>query len=166
MQPGRTSILDNIVVGIDFSSTGELALEQALLLGSERPSARVHVAYIAGPAGEDVELSLPEGRRFLSVKDAVKLLERHVEQTRVRAMSEGEPIESERVSVHIRVGDADEELLDLAEKLAAKLIVVGTHGRSGFRRLVLGSVAESVVRKAPCAVLVVRPKVGPDGEAE
>jgi nucleotide-binding universal stress UspA family protein len=47
-------------------------------------------------------------------------------------------------------------ITDQAEEIAAELIVVGTHGRTGFSRLTLGSVAERVVRAASCSVLVVR----------
>ncbi|MBI3047639.1 MAG: universal stress protein [Acidobacteria bacterium] len=52
-------------------------------------------------------------------------------------------------------GDIHREILIQAEMVSADLIVLGTHGRSGFERLVLGSVAERVVRKAPCPTMVV-----------
>jgi len=157
MNPEHPSVLTNILVGIDFSDVGALALDHALRLASERATARLHVAHVAQLVGEDAELDLPEGPRTLSIKDAVKWLDELVERARVAAMTEGEPIESERVSVHIRIGDAEEELKELADKLAVDLLVVGTHGKGGFRRLVLGSVAESLLRNASCSVLVVRP---------
>ena len=53
------------------------------------------------------------------------------------------------------LGDARELILDRAKHLPADLIVMGTHGRRGFQHLLLGSVAEAVVRHAPCPVLVV-----------
>jgi universal stress protein A len=53
-------------------------------------------------------------------------------------------------------GPAAEGILETATKLPAQLIVVGTHGRTGLSRIALGSVAESVLRGAPCSVLVVR----------
>jgi universal stress protein A len=53
---------------------------------------------------------------------------------------------------------ADSAILEATEKLSADLVVVGTHGRTGLGRLVLGSVAEAVVRGARCSVLVVRLK--------
>lgn len=56
----------------------------------------------------------------------------------------------------VRVGPPDGTILDEAVRRSADLVVVGTHGRSGMGRLTLGSVAESVVRHAPCSVLVVR----------
>ncbi len=56
----------------------------------------------------------------------------------------------------VRAGPPAPSILEEAGRLQAELIVVGTHGRSGFGRLTLGSVAETVVRGAPCSVLVVR----------
>jgi nucleotide-binding universal stress UspA family protein len=55
-----------------------------------------------------------------------------------------------------RVGDAVAEILDLAHSSHCDLIVMGTHGRTGLSRLLMGSVAEQVLRKAPCPVLTVR----------
>jgi nucleotide-binding universal stress UspA family protein len=54
-------------------------------------------------------------------------------------------------------GDAVFEILEAAREKKADLIVMGTHGRTGLGRLLMGSVAEMVVRKAPCAVLTVKP---------
>ena len=55
-----------------------------------------------------------------------------------------------------RVGAAAEEILRAAGELEADLIVLGTHGRTGLRRLLAGSVAEAVLRRAPCPVLALR----------
>jgi nucleotide-binding universal stress UspA family protein len=54
-------------------------------------------------------------------------------------------------------GEPPEEILRLAEASHADIIVMGTHGRSGLRRLLLGSVAEEVLRQATCPVLIVKP---------
>jgi nucleotide-binding universal stress UspA family protein len=56
-------------------------------------------------------------------------------------------------------GSVVAEITRLAEEVRADLVVMGTHGRSGFDRLVLGSVAEKMLRKAPCPVLTVPPRV-------
>ena len=55
-----------------------------------------------------------------------------------------------------RIGLPAEEIVQYADEHAIDLIVMGTHGREGVMRVVLGSVAESVVRRAPCPVLTVR----------
>lgn len=59
-------------------------------------------------------------------------------------------------AVRVEMGSPGSRLLELARELAADLIIVGTHGRSGPKRVLLGSVAEEVLRDAPCNVLVVR----------
>jgi nucleotide-binding universal stress UspA family protein len=53
-------------------------------------------------------------------------------------------------------GEADDVIIKLAEEKGADLIVVGTHGRTGFGKVLLGSVCERVMGKAKCAVLVVK----------
>lgn len=59
--------------------------------------------------------------------------------------------------LHTAEGDAATEIVRHASELAADLIVMGTHGRSGFDRFTLGSVTEKVLRKAPCPVLTLPP---------
>jgi nucleotide-binding universal stress UspA family protein len=63
---------------------------------------------------------------------------------------------------HFRVGRPDREIVDLAEEIGAGLIVMGSRGLGAMRRVLLGSVSESVLRHAPCPVLVVR--AGGDGQ--
>ena len=65
------------------------------------------------------------------------------------------------ITVTVRQGSIVGEIVELAETWSADLLVVGTHGRSGFDRLMLGSVAERVLRKAACPVLTV-PRRIPD----
>lgn len=62
--------------------------------------------------------------------------------------------------LHVEAGDPGVEVLDAAKQLDADLIVIATHGRKGLRRLVLGSVAERIVREARCPVITLRPKGG------
>ena len=58
--------------------------------------------------------------------------------------------------MHVLVGDPYEKLIEMARTLTPDLIVMSTHGRGGVAHLVMGSVAEKMVRHAPCPVLVVR----------
>jgi nucleotide-binding universal stress UspA family protein len=57
---------------------------------------------------------------------------------------------------HLRLGRADEEIVDLAQSLGVGLIVMGSRGRGRIRRALMGSVSDSVVRHAPCPVTIVR----------
>jgi nucleotide-binding universal stress UspA family protein len=63
------------------------------------------------------------------------------------------------VEHHLKQGDSATEILQYAQQIKSDLIVMGTHGRSGLGRLFLGSVAEQVLREAPCAVLTVKTPV-------
>ena len=79
-------------------------------------------------------------------------------------------LNDDRITVEYLVveGDPATELLDLARKTKCDLIVMGTHGRTGFSRLLAGSVAEQMLRHAPCPVLTVRankPEPPPDADA-
>jgi nucleotide-binding universal stress UspA family protein len=70
---------------------------------------------------------------------------------------------NERLSVSptVGVGEPAEEIVRLARDEAVDLIVMGTHGRSGFRHVLLGSVAETVLRTAPCPVFTVKAAASP-----
>ena len=57
---------------------------------------------------------------------------------------------------HLRRGREDQQIVDLGEEIGAGLIVMGSSGRGGIRRVLMGSVSDSVVRHAHCPVLVVR----------
>jgi nucleotide-binding universal stress UspA family protein len=63
-----------------------------------------------------------------------------------------------RYEVEVMMGDPGIGILQVAKRLRANLIVMATHGRKGVRHLLLGSVAERVIREAPCPVLTVRPQ--------
>jgi nucleotide-binding universal stress UspA family protein len=64
----------------------------------------------------------------------------------------------ERVVTHLSFDSPAQEIARVAQELDAHLVIVGTHGRRGLSRVILGSVAEAVVRLAPCPVLVIRPR--------
>lgn len=66
------------------------------------------------------------------------------------------PLPTVRVEHRLREGDAADEILRLAAEAPCDLIVMGTHGRKGVSRLLMGSVAEAVLRKAPCPVLTAK----------
>jgi nucleotide-binding universal stress UspA family protein len=72
-------------------------------------------------------------------------------------------LRSRRVPVRtlVEIGPAAQMIADCATKLRADMIIMATHGRTGFSHLLLGSVAERVVRSAPCAVLTLRPPAPP-----
>jgi len=150
-----------IVAGIDFSSTGDIALNRAFELASNEENGEVHVIYVARAYGPLVHLDIGTDISTVSMDEASSRLKSYVEDRLgkfVERRSAAGLGTFSRAVTHIRLDAPAEEISQLASDLEAKVVVVGTHGRRGVRRLLLGSVAEGVVRMAPCAVLVVRPQ--------
>ena len=133
---------------MDFSVCSQAALRSAALLGHRLKTQMVLVHAVQSPAAAPPrETNLPKSLRAKA--------ERRV-QAALGVSSANELI----ADLILTPGDPVEVILDQAKRLRADLIVLGTHGRRGLQRLVLGSVAESVVRRAGCPVLVVKAGVG------
>jgi nucleotide-binding universal stress UspA family protein len=86
-----------------------------------------------------------------AVEDLVKKAKEIVEDVRKNASSEG--IKAEGI---VREGDAYKVIINLAKKQKANAVIMGSHGRTGLKRLLMGSVTERVIGHAPCPVLVVK----------
>jgi len=151
-----------IVVGIDYSPASDLALERAFELAAARPRADVHVVNVVRLYGMQAVVdgpAEPTGLASVSTVDATALVQRYVEGQRKAFRG---ALDSVRVRAHLRLEAPAQEIAQIAADLEADLVVVGTHGKRGIARILLGSVAEAVVRLAPCPVLVVRPKALPE----
>jgi len=148
----------NVVVGVDYSEQSEQALYAGLDTLVRRPEAKLHVIAIAegdGPRLPD-ELTADAKQRFLD--EAARTLESYLGQ-RLNGMARaGAPIDRDRVFDSVDFGKPAERILSLVREVHADLVIVGTHGLSGVEHLVLGSVAETVLRNAHCPVLVMRTK--------
>ncbi len=145
-------IFQRILIAVDdgplAAHAADLALDLARKLNSEL--AFVHVAEML-PALAYAGALVPEERLPGSpVQDGRKLLAKFA----ARAQREYAPTE------FVPIGKPAEEIVRIARDWGADLIVLGSHGRSGLKRALLGSVAEGVLRGAHCAVLVVRPAEG------
>jgi nucleotide-binding universal stress UspA family protein len=144
-----------IVVGVDFSEASADALREAVTLAASASQAELHVVHVITASSPSPSLGtavLPELAYLDGVDNSNKVLEDWLAPLR------GGHI---RVASHIRVGSPDRAIAQVATDVGADLIVVGTTGKQGLTRLVLGSVAESLVRHAPCAVLAHRPRAVP-----
>lgn len=142
------------VVGVDFSETSSLALSDAVALARRGDDAQLHlVAVVESPASGLV----PQEDRHASLVQITDHVRERLtaEADRVHSSNPERPLQ---VFAHVRVGPTAEQIAALALELRADLVVVGTHGRRGVRRLIMGSVAERTMRLAPCPVMVVRPK--------
>ena len=150
-----------IVVGIDYSPTSDEALLRAFELASLQPSAEVHIVNVVRTYGTNVYLEWGGALTTLTIEEASdrlrEFVEGKLEEFRTRQAERNQRCFARAVT-HVRLDAPAEEMAQLASDLEADLLVVGTHGRRGLRRMLLGSVAEAVVRLAPTTVLVVRPK--------
>jgi len=140
------SAIHTILHPTDFSENSRYAFQMACSLAKEK-NARLILLHVM-PASSAPILSEPTADPLKPAEAQPSMAGRFVWP---------EPPDSE-VSVEHRVaeGDSPDEILNLAKALPCDLIVMGSHGRTGLRRLLTGSVAEEVLRNASCPVLVVR----------
>lgn len=139
-----------ILVPTDFSKHSAEAVKAAADL-SRRYEASVTLAYVFEP----VTYALPEGHVMQSPPQLDEMRSAF-EQRLLEAAATARAVGALNVDAKLLTGPVASEIIDHAAQGAFDLIVMGTHGRTGLRHLVLGSVAEKVVRTAPCAVLTVR----------
>ena len=145
-----------IVVGLDFSEAGDRAFTHAVRWVRNDPQGELHVVHVV--TSDDFQRA--EGSAKLEKQDFLlrDLPPKIWEHIRKMGSSVNSLHDESPVSLHIRFGEAAATIHQVAIDYDADLIVVGTHGRRGLERLVLGSVAESLVKIAHCPVLVARPK--------
>jgi nucleotide-binding universal stress UspA family protein/quercetin dioxygenase-like cupin family protein len=158
-------LFSRILHPTDFSENSHYAFRTACALAREN-HAKLLVIHIAAP---DVSL-MGQAIDFVWDDDGTV----HLTDPRLSAEARAalgrmpwpKPSDPQiRVEHRLAKGDPAEQILVLAGKLHCDLIVMGTHGRTGLGRVLTGSVAEEVLRKAVCPVLVVKPPQGaPPGE--
>jgi nucleotide-binding universal stress UspA family protein len=140
----------HFLVPTDFSAFADQALDYAIRL-ARTLKARLTLLHVIQPvplAGGDMGVALP-ATYLQEVEEAVQ---GSMEDALARVTAAG--LTGERVVLY---GVPFQEIIETAKARQVDLIVMGTHGRTGFMHVLLGSVAERVVRLAPCSVLVVRP---------
>jgi nucleotide-binding universal stress UspA family protein len=144
--------LNRIVCPTDFSEPSLEGLRNALEL-AEKFEAELIVLYVIEPPGW-------AGLSYSPPVTNLMDLTRSLKDEAVRNLNK---LQSEMIPDHLRYrlltveGKPAEEIVKLANKEAAGLIVIATHGYSGFNRFVFGSVTERVVRTSKCPVLTIRP---------
>ena len=138
-----------ILVATDGSREGALAVTTAADLAKSTDS-ELHVVHV----GELPLVYHPERHAYRAEyeaheKEAQQLLEAQLE----RIEGAGATLLAQ---THLRMGRADEEIVELAQSIDAGMIVMGSRGQGRLRRALVGSVSESVVRHAHCPVCIVR----------
>lgn len=151
----HTSVMNlprNILVPVDLGEQTESVLDYAVALAAKL-DAKIHLLHVLGRPlfGEATGIVATE-----TVSDEIITRCQHELDRLVRAHAGRVPFGQ----TSLRFGDPRTEIQTAAVRVDAELIVMGTHGRRGVSRLVLGSVAESIARTALCPVLLVRAGVG------
>jgi nucleotide-binding universal stress UspA family protein len=136
-----------ILVATDFSDASTLALEYAQVL-AQRFGAGLRVLHV-------VETPVPLGAE-LYVPDVTSVAERAVDEAQQQLATTMAQITGDDVIGQVLVGNAPKKIVEYAADHDIDLIVMGTHGRTALAHLLIGSVAERVVRTASCPVLTVR----------
>jgi len=138
----------------DFSEFSAEATKYACAF-VEKFNADLHLLHVE----EELAASLPD-----AVVERISSLENYEEELELRALEslnkvlDPEWAVGRHVTIAARSGSPFVQIIAYAKEHDIDLIVMGTHGRSGLSHALIGSVAERVVRKAPCPVLTVRPK--------
>jgi nucleotide-binding universal stress UspA family protein len=154
-----------VVVALDYSTTSDLAFDRALWLCRSEPSSTLHVIHVAHRSERLGDVDVPHRSDLNTIASEVEAtLQAYVDKKVAAVRSAGTKLPG-RILCHVRWDAPGEEIAQLASDVEAHLVVVGTHGRRGLSRMLMGSIAEAVVRLAPCPVLVERPQGLPNVRA-
>jgi nucleotide-binding universal stress UspA family protein len=149
------ALQSKIVVGTDLTETGDNALREAMRLARHSERSELHVTYVIR-----AERDMHDAKRVAELSSQLRTKFDEL-QSRVASvcapLPSAEPF-SRDVVLHVRLGHPAEALHQVAVDVDADMIVVGTHGRKGVERLILGSVAEELMRMARLPVVVAHPK--------
>lgn len=140
----------------NFSRTAEnCACELAKQFGAE-----LHVLHVL----QDFFLSVPQTAAALLIPPQVLEDVVNSAEAEIQKVPSLERAGNQKVVRAVRIGSTYDAIVEYAKENKIDLIVIGTHGRTGLRHMLLGSVAERVVQHAKCAVLTVRPEELPGNE--
>ena len=142
-----------ILVAVDGSPTSELALQTAIRLATAL-QAQLRIVHAADIANINQDAEFPNRSRM--AESIIKNGQDILSSAEASAVSAGVAAETMLITIDTLKKRIPEFIAEYAETWPADLIVIGTHGRRGLARLVLGSVAEGVARVASKPVLLVR----------
>ncbi len=148
--------LKRILVPIDFSDCSLKALRYAVPLARQHEASITLLHVVNVPTYYAVDGGGFNYGAFQPDYTALEAELRALGEKRLSAMAAEEAAQHVPTDSVVRTGPPATEIVELAKSIPADVIVISTHGRTGLSHVVLGSVAEHVIRHAPCPVLVVR----------
>jgi nucleotide-binding universal stress UspA family protein len=148
-----------ILVAIDESATSELALKEAALLAKEH-NATLRLAHVIDDTFAYTDVLMPHEVAPQELVERQAELRRFGDDVLSRGAAAARALGANAETTLLTVTATSDRIYDVIEQEAARwpadLVVIGTHGRRGFRRLLLGSVAEGLIRVTTKPVLLVR----------
>ena len=141
--------LKTVLVATDFSELSEVAVRYGRAL-ADSSHASLHILHVVPDSMALPWATLADG---LAMADVQRQWEREANERLQRMLPEREALHTTLVT---RTGDPVRQITSYAVETSADLVVLGTHGRGPVAHMLMGSVAERVVRTAPCPVLTVR----------
>lgn len=141
----------HILVPVDGSTTSERALQEAIKLAKQQ-GAQLRLIYVVE------NILFPDNEAYFDYAALQEVVKRNGEKMleHAKTVARQAGIEAETMLLDTAGERIASVIVVEAQRWPADLIVIGTHGRSGFNRLLFGSVAEGVVRTAPVPVLLIR----------
>ncbi len=154
-EPARSGVaaglrLQTILAPVDFSACSEHALDHAMAFATRFQAQVILLHVIESVVYPENYLNLP------TVQDGVQASLAEAARARLDDQAKRLADSGIQVKTMTRLGRPFAEIADAARECAADLIILGTHGYTGLKHVLLGSTAERVVRHAPCPVLTVR----------
>lgn len=151
--------LKSILWATDFSDAANEALKYAIAF-AEQFDAHLHLLHVVHePTAEVPEFGM--GLAFPAYVENLPKRMAELEEQAIEKLTHSLPDnwqEGRHVTIAVKHGPPFVEIVRYAKEHETDMIVLGTHGRSALAHVLLGSVAERVVQKAPCPVLTIRPE--------
>ncbi|MHB8483972.1 MAG: universal stress protein, partial [Nitrospiria bacterium] len=143
----KLKLFKKILVPTDFSPQSEKSLDHAVMIANQF-AAKIFLLHVIEPfpyTTTDAFMVVDNSEAMRSIAESlIKNLDKTLRQRKISAKTD------------LVVGNTTQEIIMKAEREKIDLIVMGTHGRTGLEHVLLGSVAEKVVRLATCPVLTIR----------
>ena len=145
--------MKNVLCPIDFSDYTESVLELAASLAQEK-NATIHIVYVLAAINYHDLLVADSYLAYGAEIIAEERKESQERMNKLKASFEQKFPAQHFITSIVETGNTEDGILETAEKINADCIVIGSHGRRGISRFIIGSVAESILREAKCNVIV------------
>lgn len=147
--------LDNVLIPTDFSACADHALSHAVEM-ADRFDARLHILHVVNELDPDWYGITEAQERAVKLRDQIKSEARD----RLEELVPGKDHHDFETTVSLQLSfDVADSINEYVQEREIDLVVMGTHGRQGIDRLMLGNVANKLIRHAPCPVMTIREEV-------